>query len=390
MGVCVFTALAFRPQPGTEAHVGGNEVSSVISLKSSAPWAAVIVLFATFAHGEITPFPIYTGPGSQSEPGASGDFVGWRDYRDGEWGVHGKYLGQTDRFIITNAPKTGAVGVRGGLVVWADQRNGEGTDIFAYDLASGTEFPVCTVPGRQFRANTDGNWIVWEDGRGSQYEIYGYDVSTGTERRFTAAAGDQLGPAVSGRYVVWSDERNYFSQSDIYGYDMETDTEFAICTLPNWQGGPALSGSIVVWMDYRSGFADIWGKDLATDQQFPICTAPGEQGGAAIDGRYVVWLDFRNPNPDGSGHGDIYGYDLLTGREFAISVGPSYKFDPRISGDLVVWSEFVGDGDSNIYGAYIPEPTSLPLLGLTCLSVVLRKRRAYARLTARPGKTEHG
>ena len=92
-----------------------------------------------------------------------------------------------------------------------------------------------------------------------------------------------------------------------------------------------------------------------------------------IDGRYVVWEDYRNPNPDGTGHGDIYGYDLLTGGEFPIAVGPSQQSHVQISGNLVVWQQRV-DENTDIWGAYIPEPATGALLLLGC-SALLRRRR---------------
>ena len=81
--------------------------------------------------------------------------------------------------------------------------------------------------------------------------------------------------------------------------------------------------------------------------------------------------------PERNGNYDIYGYDLAKGVEFPIYVGPGEQYFPAVRGNLVVWMEDL-NGDTNTYGAYVPEPATLSLLALGGLAI-LRRRKAGLR-----------
>lgn len=337
----------------------------------------VLASLATSSWGQISyEFAVHVGSSNQLQPGVWGEFVTWQEYRgDGIWGLYGKYLNQTQVITLIEAPNVAAPAVRSGIVVWADQRNGgpvgQRSDIFAYDVATGEEFAVCTRPGRQFYPAVDGDWIVYEHGQYGDNDVYAYNINSGQERPIALYPYDQSGPDISGRYVVWTDERNYgmlwvedgkvvFGGYDVYGYDLETGQPFVVTDASGDQGGAVISGNAVVWGQWSEATgADIWGKDLSTGAVFPICTAPGGQGRADIDGNIVVWIDGRSRITD---YADIYGYDLSTGREFPIRIGALYPTHVKISGNVVVWQEDAVPGQSRIYGAIIPEPGTAGLL----------------------------
>ena len=211
-------------------------------------------------------------------------------------------------------------------------------------------------------------------------DIYALDLRTGRELPVCTAIWDQEAPAVSGNIIVWADYRraNPIRDpliSDIYGYDATTGREFLIASDPDnyRQVKPAISGNVVVWADMHNG-GDIWGYDLESNTPFPIHVGPYGQNDVDIDGRYVVWEDSRN-----GADTDIWGYDLLTGKEFPIYQGPGHQSDPSISGNLVVW-DFPGPGDRDrVWGAYIPEPASLALLAVVCPILLFRPRRRRRR-----------
>ena len=70
--------------------------------------------------------------------------------------------------------------IYGNILVWADDRNGN-DDIFAYDLAAGKEYAICTAAGNQRVPRIGKNLIAWLDGRNStqQDDIYGWYFPTG-------------------------------------------------------------------------------------------------------------------------------------------------------------------------------------------------------------------
>jgi beta propeller repeat protein len=89
----------------------------------------------------------------------------------------------------------GSPDVSGNIIVWGDNRNGN-WDIYAYDLASGKEFPVCTDPGPQDNPKISGNMIVWDDwrhdnGTRTNCDIYGYDMDTRQEIAISTDPADE-------------------------------------------------------------------------------------------------------------------------------------------------------------------------------------------------------
>lgn len=352
----------------------------------------VLLVLADTSAAAFTAFLVSAGPVDQVNPDVSGNLVAWTEGRDGYFGVWARELDGGDAFRITDG-SADAMGPRvdNGIVFFSDASNGSADfNLYGYDTRTGTEFPVCTAPGRQTYHDLSGDYYVWQDYRNSptnvppEYmnaDIYAMDRRTGQEFPLGTAEWSQITPKISGDIVVWQDARAWWMNDyNIYGYNLSTGEEFQITHDLAPQFSPAISGNYVVWMDYRNDNSDIYGIDLSTGEEFPICLNSSGQGLPAIDGNYVVWQDFRNRLPGGSGQGDIYGYDLLTRTEFLIAGGMDDQNLPQISGNLVVWQQMPQDGGTiQIYGAYIPEPASCGLFVLGIL-VMLRHRRELARL----------
>ena len=284
--------------------------------------------------------------------------------------------------------------VYGDMVVWVDQRHGN-SDIYGFDLASGTGSAVCTDPSEDIMPSIWGDVVVWQangnhEGGGS--DIYVYDLST-HQKSPVCESGSAAAPVVSGKYVAWVDSRYStpdVPNADIYVYDLTTGEERVICDEPSPQAAVSISGDTVVWQDARHGRdnLDIYGYDLATNTEFPICTDPGSQYDPAISGDTVVWQDFNGgnypiracnladkqpvtihaaaraqvlprvsdgivvwaqPNPD-TGLRDVLGYDLASRAEFVIrdSAGPDPE--PGFQGGTAVWADGRA-GAAGLYGA---------------------------------------
>lgn len=349
----------------------------------------VLLLLAGTGAAAFPAFLVSEGPVDQSNASVSGNLVAWVEYRDGHFGVWARELGGGEAFRITDG-SADAMGPRvdNGIVFFSDARNGSSDlNLYGYDTRSGTEFPICTAPGRQTYHDLSGDYYVWEDYRNSptnvppEYmnaDIYGLDLRTGQEFAISTADWSQTRPRISGDIVVWQDARAWWMNDyNIYGYNLRTGEEFQITHDPAPQYAPAISGNYVVWKDSRNDNFDIYGMDLSTGEEFPICLNSSGQGSPAIDGNIVVWADYRNRLLDGrSGQGDIYGYDLLTRTEFLIAGGLDDQYHPQISGNLVVWQQAPQDGGTmQIYGAYVPEPGSFSVLALGLLAILRRPAR---------------
>ena len=81
-----------------------------------------------------------------------------------------------------------------------------------------------------------GNIIVWQDSRNGNADIYAYNLQTEQEIPICTNPADQLEPKISGNLIAWSDRRNWNGtgdiSNDIYAYDMATGKEFAVSTDP--------------------------------------------------------------------------------------------------------------------------------------------------------------
>jgi beta propeller repeat protein len=257
-------------------------------------------------------------------------------------------------------------------------------DVLALDLTTGKVTPISAHPWDEEQPNTDGQRVVWQDGRSTSdkdtsnllddFDIYGANLNDLKPYQLTGAPHQQNHPQVWGNIAVWADFRDAQSPQDqqagnIYLYDIPGHKETAIATARSAQVRPVTNGSVVVWVDYRNEpdpngtNSDIYAYDIATGQEFPITTAPGTQTDPAISGNIVVWADYRN-GPDDA---DIYGYDLTTKQEFQITNAPGSQVRPAIWGNLVVWTDFRNEPDkvngtnSDIYGYDLTTKQEFPI-----------------------------
>jgi beta propeller repeat protein len=106
----------------------------------------------------------------QSDVHLDGPVLVWMSYDQNQiWAYN---LANSDQVSILYSPnKIGEPDISGGMVVWADNRNGT-MDIFGYNLATGEEFPICLAPGDQVMPRIHGNVVVWIDQRIGKDEIY--------------------------------------------------------------------------------------------------------------------------------------------------------------------------------------------------------------------------
>jgi beta propeller repeat protein len=161
--------------------------------------------------------------------------------------------------------------ISGGLIVrdHHGQDIDESSGIYGYDIDARREVAICSAPGSQWAPRIEGGIVAWQDDRNgtwqypegsSNSDIYAYDVTVGREFPVCTASGNQWSPAVSSDLIVWVDYRK--GNADIFAYDLTTKREFPVCTAPSAQSMPGVFGNTVVWVDYRNGDADIYGAAI--------------------------------------------------------------------------------------------------------------------------------
>lgn len=341
-----------------------------------------------FAHAKFDAFVVEDSGEAQLNPAVCGGVVVWGEPDDGSHMlIRAKEVGN-GASVLTH--RSGFItwfeyAVTGPLIIWSDARAGD-HDIYAVDIQTGEERIITQALNNQIDVAAGGHFVVWKDDRNSRTDvppaqfnsdIYALDMRTGQEIPVCTALGLQEDPDVDGDVFVWTDQRRFVPSlapfvRNICGYDATTGQEFLIAedTGEVHHAQPAISGKVVVWAAITPDGNRIMGRDISEGDAFVI---QGNDWGASdpdIDGRYVVWSDIRN----GTDY-DLWGYDLLTGEEFAIFLGPGDQKAPKISGNLVVWYTSIPGETHRVWAAYIPDPASLCLLAAGGAMLAARRRR---------------
>ena len=224
-------------------------------------------------------------------------------------------------------------------IVWHDRRNGN-YDIFLYDISTGVETPIVSLPTIQTNPAISGNRIVWEDYRNGNVDIYLHDLDTATETQITTNSLEQSRPAISGDRIVWMDRRNYSPDAyDIYLYDLSTGTEIKIAGGTYDQQNPDICGDYIVWQELRNGRGNISLYDMLTGVTSFITnyTTAGtrEASRPRISGSVVVWEEYDSRTLTFS----VHSYDIANPEEPARTLfsGTGISEQPDVSGTRVAW-----------------------------------------------------
>ena len=250
--------------------------------------------------------------GDAKNPAVYGDVVVWQDDEYGNWQIFGYKIPNRADPIYTdvyrlNATSTDQINpsIYQDKIVWQQQEADGNWNIYLYDfpISGDAAMPdwkwttqITTNSADQINPYVNGNYIVWQDNRNGNWDIYAYDLSTGAEIPICTATGDQTNPSVYGDNFVWQDNRN--GNLDIYMYDISTNTTKQITNNTADQTNPAIYGDKIVWQDNRNGNLDIYMYDLTLRFERQLTTNTGNQIDPAIYDNKVVWTDDRNGNED--------------------------------------------------------------------------------------------
>ena len=196
--------------------------------------------------------------------------------------------------------------IDGDRIVWADVRadpNPTGprqdVDIYLYNLTTMSETRLTDQANASSKAQPDlrGDLVVWNDDRNGDYDIYGYYLTNATEFRVTNETSGQFLPKASNSAVAWLDDRfaNDPSQVDIFYKDLGTGREGRASNtgaVESWD----ISGNRIVWADTSGpdsplNSGNIMIHDISKNTTKVHYSSNESQYSPAIWGSRVVWVD---------------------------------------------------------------------------------------------------
>ena len=170
--------------------------------------------------------------------------------------------------------------VSGSTVVWGEKNitSTLGTDIYAYDMATGQVFTITHRAGGQMKPVIEGEWIVYknrviDDPRDLIADIYLHNITTGEDRllgtnRFAADATEEVYAIANGRVVwnewpagEWQDGKWYEEESSLHVYELSSGVEWVLDSSNRAPFYFVLSGDLLL----GGG-----GYDFAQDTSFDI------------------------------------------------------------------------------------------------------------------------
>ena len=207
----------------------------------------------------------------------------------------------------------------------------------------------------------DGNYVIWRSYEDRQTNVIAYNIQTGEERRISSLPGGKSNLKISGNYVVWEDVVTTTDRVIPVGriFDLMVGKELAIGPEDRASMHPDISDKIVVWNDGRNSqdgwVADIYGNDLQKGKEIPILVGSGRHLFPRVSGDWVIYLDWLpgvgpgTPSPD---QPTLHAHSIRTGED--INLGPvAYRNDAWsykrhvISGHVVAWQG--RDGATHLY-----------------------------------------
>lgn len=179
-----------------------------------------------------------------------------------------------DRAVSPAGSAAGACDISGRTVVWQEHRNGNDSDIYAYDLVARRETRLTRTASEQSRPRIDGNVVVWQDEVGANVDVYVHDLASGEYTRITADDAIQWFPDIADGRVVWMDERDGHQNTEVYLYDLASRVETRVTHHEGWSGNPTISGNAIVYEDSHSDGPNLFTHRI-TPPRLSLAVTPG-------------------------------------------------------------------------------------------------------------------
>jgi beta propeller repeat protein len=233
--------------------------------------------------------------------------------------------------------------VSGDWVTYTDNSTG-GFQVRYHNLATGQDAAVPSNGGQDLLSGISGNTIVYMHSTAnaqSTYNIYSYDTCGCSPPAELDPIPNPVrqSPAIGGRTVAWVDYTADPSHPQIVVENLDTQEVTALTndtTMQNLEPSVSPDGSVVTWAKCAGSFSgcDVWDAVLGNggwvEHQL---TTGGNSELPHSNGQIVVYDSTRN------GEQDIYWQPAGGGAEQTITF-PGPDRNPHISGNLIVFGHF--------------------------------------------------
>jgi hypothetical protein len=325
---------------------------------------------------------VNAGPGDQSDPHVSGDWVAYTS----EDGLTSRIrYHQLSTGFDAEVPREGGLDflsdISGATVVFT-RVTAAGSAIRAYDVHTGEGAELDPVPSSaRTQAAIGGGTVAWVDhGLANAPEIVAYDLATSQSTRVTSDGAYDTAPAVSpdGEWLVWRRCLGPSTGCDVVRAARGSGwaDSVALTAGEGEEDHPDTDGQWVVYDSVRAGEKDIFLQPLAGGAERRIALA-GIQQNPSIAGGLVA---FESRGVEAASSFEIMLYDSATDALYQLTQSPVDEVlsDIDVAPDglvRVVWTARE-DGSANVYAlsfrlggptqcapTHCADPGSRPLYG---------------------------
>lgn len=236
--------------------------------------------------------PIHTTNGSVYGLDIYKDRIVWYEFLNGQSNIYMYNISTSKETQIITCGSTSHPAIYEDRIVWADNRDEEGTsDIYMYNLST---FNESKIIHNVLTAELDiyGDKIVWLNYTNIFYSngfsnIYMYELSTSKKIQLTN--NESVGsPVIYDNRIVWEDYSDE-NRHKIYLYNISDSTEIQVSPDNSSPKSPDIYGDRIVWQDNRNGNPDIFMYNLSTQKEIQITTSRLIQDSPVIHGDRILW-----------------------------------------------------------------------------------------------------
>lgn len=171
-------------------------------------------------------------------PSISGNLAAWYEPSGGGFNILAKDLStgetRTVAFTTANPPRPSCAN---GTILWEDARNqgSSGIDIYGYDWASASEFPVTTAAGNQLNLIAGDDLVVWTSGSGNNQTLHAAKIVQ------PVTIADFRAISVTQNTVTLAWTSSGFANNPPTAYELRMRTDGPV-TEANWASSTVVAG----------------------------------------------------------------------------------------------------------------------------------------------------